>query len=77
MIDENGVSKFIPKSVNEWYAFHSGEELGISFGAAAMVWEAATRAAKSRELPPKCSCGKEAIAVLCRECSDAWTEACK
>ena len=36
------------KSVQEWFAFCGGEELGISLEHASIVWDAATKAAEAR-----------------------------
>jgi len=39
------------KSVQEWFAFCGGEELGISLEHASIVWDAATKAAEARFTP--------------------------
>ena len=36
------------KSFSEWYAFLGGEEMAVSRDDAAVVWEAATKAAEAR-----------------------------
>jgi hypothetical protein len=36
------------KTFQEWYAFFGGEEMSINRDDAAVVWEAATKAAESR-----------------------------
>jgi hypothetical protein len=44
MRDFSGGYMVAARNVREWFAFHGGEELGISLEHASIVWEAATDA---------------------------------
>ena len=37
------VKNINPKTVNEWYAFHGGEESGINMELASRIWDAAIK----------------------------------
>jgi len=41
------------KDVREWYAFHGGEELGITLEQASIVWDAALMSIKECDVPQK------------------------
>jgi uncharacterized OB-fold protein len=68
------------KTFQEWYAFFGGEEMAVSRDDAAVVWEAATKAAEARftshnkqSTPFRCpQCGKEHFPkqVYCDECCE-------
>jgi hypothetical protein len=72
------------KNFSEWFAFYGGEELGIGRDKAAVVWEAATKAAealkpshKSQSTPllfeyPCGVCGERSATIhKCRQCNGA------
>jgi hypothetical protein len=68
------------KTFQEWYAFFGGEEMAVSRDDAAVVWEAATKAAEARftshnrqiTKPASCEdCEFDYASITCSTCA-AW-----
>jgi len=52
------------KTFREWYAFFGGEEMAVSRDDAAVVWEAATKAAEARFTSHNTACAKCSHATM-------------